>query len=93
MNYKQVYELKPNIVNTTAGLLDSTQKDFGSSISVNDQNNLMAVTAPKDLNGSVYIYNRPSEATEYSLLQQIDEDAFYFDQNGCLLYTSDAADE
>ncbi len=82
LNYKQVYELKPNIVNTTAGLLDSTQKDFGSSISVNDQNNLMAVTAPKDLNGSVYIYNRPSEATEYSLLQQIDEDAFYFDQNG-----------
>ena len=82
LNYKQVYELKPNIVNTTAGLLDSTQKDFGSSISVNDQNNLMSITAPKDLNGSVYIYNRPSEATDYNLLQQIDEDAFYFDQNG-----------
>ena len=29
---KQVYELKPNIINTTAGLLDSTQKDFGSSV-------------------------------------------------------------
>ena len=42
----------------------------------------MAITAPKDLNGSVYIYNRPSEATDYNLLQQIDEDAFYFDQNG-----------
>ena len=82
LDYKQVYELKPNITNTTAGLLDSTEKDFGASISVADNNNLMAITAPKDLNGTVYIYNRPSDNVEPKLLQQIDEDSFYFDQNG-----------
>ena len=82
LDYKQVYELKPNITNTTAGLLDSTEKDFGSSISVTNDNNIIAITAPKDLNGTVYIYNRPSDNVEPKLLQQIDEDAFYFDQNG-----------
>ena len=82
LDYKQVFELKPNITNTTAGLLDSTQKDFGASVSVTDNNNLIAITAPKDLNGTVYIYNRPSDNVEPKLLQQIDEDSFFFDQNG-----------
>ena len=80
--YKQVYELKPNILNTTAGLLDSTDKDFGSSISTTDNNNTLAVTAPKDLNGSVYIFTRPSDNVDFGLLQQIDDQAFYYDQNG-----------
>ena len=79
---KQVYELKPNIINTTAGLLDSTQKDFGSSVSVTENNNTVAITAPKDLNGSVYIFTRPSDNTEVGLLQQIDEQAFLYDSNG-----------
>ena len=79
---KQVYELKPNILNTTAGLLDSTQKDFGSSVSVSQDNNTVAITAPKDLNGSVYVFTRPSDNTELGLLQQIDEQAFLYDSNG-----------
>lgn len=79
---KQVYELKPNIVNTTAGLLDSTEKDFGSAFSVSKNNNRIAITAPKDLNGSVYIYQRPSANTEFGFLQQIDEQLFLFDSNG-----------
>ena len=80
--YKQVYELKPNILNTTAGLLDSTEKDFGNSISTTDNNNTLAITAPKDLNGSVYVFQRPSDNVEFGLLQQIDDQAFYYDQNG-----------
>lgn len=79
---KQVFELKPNIVNSTAGLLDSTEKDFGSSISVTTDNNFMSVTAPKDLNGSVYVYTRPSDNAEFGLLQQIDEQPDYYDSNG-----------
>ena len=69
-------------MNTTAGLLDSTQKDFGSSVSVSQDNNTVAITAPKDLNGSVYVYKGPSDNTELGLLQQIDEQAFPYDSNG-----------
>ena len=45
---KQVYELKPDIINKSAGIIDSTEKDFGASVSVADNNNLIAITAPKD---------------------------------------------
>ena len=79
---KQVYELKPDIKNTLAGLLDSTQKDFGQNFDISDNNNYIAVSAPKDLNGSVYVFKRPSDNTEFSYLQQIDEQAFLFEQNG-----------
>ena len=79
---KQVFELKPNIINTAAGLLDSTEKDFGSAFSVTKNNNRIAITAPKDLNGSVYVYQRPSDNTEFGFLQQIDEQLFLFDSNG-----------
>ena len=79
---KQVYELKEDIINKSAGIIDSTEKDFGSSVSVADNNNLIAITAPKDLNGSVYIFNRPSDNVEPSLLQQIDEAVNLFDTNG-----------
>ena len=80
---KQVYELKPTIKNTTAGLLDSTDKDFGSSITTSANNNTLAVTAPKNLNGSVFVYTRPSDNAEFGLLQDIYEqgDALY-DING-----------
>ena len=43
LDYKQVYEPKPNITNTTAGLLDSTEKDFGPYISVTNDNNVIAI--------------------------------------------------
>ena len=79
---KEVFEQKSNIINTSAGLLDSTEKDFGSAFSVTSNNNRIAITAPKDLNGSVYIYQRPSDNTDYGFLQQIDEQAFLFDSNG-----------
>jgi hypothetical protein len=79
---RQVFELKPNIINTAAGLLDSTEKDFGSAFSVSKNNNRIAITAPKDLNGSVYVYQRPSDNTEFGFLQQIDEQLFLFDSNG-----------
>ena len=83
MKSKQVYELKPTIKNTTAGLLDSTDKDFGSSITTSANNNTLAVTAPKNLNGSVFVYTRPSDNAEFGLLQDIYEqgDALY-DING-----------
>ena len=79
---KQVYELKPDILNTTAGLLDSTEKDFGSDISVTENNNTIAISAPKDLNGSVYVFVRPSDNTEFGFSQQLDEFTGYFDANG-----------
>ena len=79
---KQVFELKTNITNTSAGLLDSTEKDFGTAFSVNNNNTRIAITAPKDLNGSVYVYQRPSDNTDYGFLQQIDEQLFLFDSNG-----------
>ena len=79
---KQVYEVKSDILNTTAGLLDSTEKDFGSNISVTDNNNLIAISAPKDLNGSVYTFYRPSDNTDFGLLQQIDDVFGFFDING-----------
>ena len=79
---KQVFELKPNIVNTNAGLLDSTEKDFGNAFSVSKDNNRIAISAPKDLNGSVYVYQRPSDNTDFGFLQQIDEQLFLFDSNG-----------
>ncbi len=78
----QVFELKPDIKNTLAGLFDSTQKDFGSNISVSNDNNLIAISAPKDLNGSVYIYQRPSDNTDFGYLQQIDEQTLISDQQG-----------
>ena len=79
---KQVYELKEDIINKSAGIIDSTEKDFGASVSVSDNNNLIAITAPKDLNGSVYVFNRPSDNVEPNLLQQIDEATNLFDTNG-----------
>ena len=79
---KEVFELKPNIINTSAGLLDSTEKDFGSAFSVSSNNNRIAITAPKDLNGSVYVFQRPSDNTDFGFLQQIDEQLFLFDSNG-----------
>ena len=79
---KQVYELKPDILNTTAGLLDSTEKDFGSDVAVNDSNTTIVVSAPKDLNGSVYVFTRPSSNTEYGYNQQIDSFIGLFDING-----------
>ena len=79
---KQVFELKSDIKNTLAGLLDSTQKDFGQDFAVSDNNNLIAISAPKDLNGSVYVFSRPSDNTDFGYLQQIDEQAFLYDQNG-----------
>ena len=82
LSNNKIFELKPNIVNTAAGLLDSTEKDFGTAFSVTSDNNRIAITAPKDLNGSVYVYQRPSDNTEYGFLQQIDEQAFLFDSNG-----------
>ena len=82
LDYKQVYELKPNITNTTAGLLDSTEKDFGSSISVTNDNNVIAITLPKDLNGTVYIYNRPSDNVESSCYNKLTRMLFTLIQNG-----------
>ena len=79
---KQVYELKPDIKNVTAGLLDSTDKDFGSDISVSTNNNTIAISAPKDLNGSVYVFARPSDNTDFGLRQQIDEFTGLFDSGG-----------
>ena len=79
---KQVFELKPEIVNKTAGIFDSTEKDFGASLSVSDNNNLMTITAPKDLNGTVYVLTRPSDNTEFAQLQQIDETVNLYDSNG-----------
>ena len=79
---KQVFELKTDIKNTLAGLLDSTQKDFGADFAISDNNNTIAISAPKDLNGSVYIFARPSDNTDFGYLQQIDEQAFLYDQNG-----------
>ena len=79
---REIFELKPNIVNTAAGVLDSTEKDFGTAFSVTSNNNRIAITAPKDLNGSVYIYQRPSDNTDFGFLQQIDEQSFLFDSNG-----------
>lgn len=79
---KQVFELKTDIKNTLAGLLDSTQKDFGQDFDISDNNNTIAISAPKDLNGSVYIFARPSDNTDFGYLQQIDEQAFLYDQNG-----------
>ena len=82
LSNRQIFELKPNIVNTAAGLLDSTEKDFGTAFSVTSNNNRIAITAPKDLNGSVYIFQRPSDNNEFGFLQQIDEQLFLFDSNG-----------
>ena len=79
---QQVFELKPAIVNKTAGILDSTDKDFGSNISVTDDNNFMSITAPKDLNGTVYVFTRPSDNAEFGQLQQIDEFMGIYDSNG-----------
>ena len=82
LSNREVFELKPNIINTSAGILDSTEKDFGTAFSVTSNNNRIAITAPKDLNGSVYIFQRPSDNNEFGFLQQIDEQAFLFDSNG-----------
>ena len=82
LNNREIFELKPNITNTSAGLLDSTEKDFGTAFSVTSNNNRIAITAPKDLNGSVYIYQRPSDNTEFGFLQQIDEQTNLFNSNG-----------
>tara|TARA_Y200000002_G_scaffold136879_1_gene112844 strand:+ start:13385 stop:28348 length:14964 start_codon:yes stop_codon:yes gene_type:complete len=79
---KQVYELKPDIKNIGAGILDSTDKDFGSSVSVTSDNNLIAITAPKNLNGSVYIYGRPSDNAEFNQIQEIFEETVLYDSNG-----------
>ena len=79
---QQVFELKPNIVNQTAGIIDSTDKDFGSSVSTTEDNNFMTITAPKDLNGTVYVFTRPSDNAEFGQLQQIDEQIGLYDSNG-----------
>ena len=80
---KQVYELKSDIINTSLGLnFDSSEKDFGSAVSVTKNNNRIAITSPKDLNGSVYIFQRPSDNTDFGFLQQIDEQTLLFDSNG-----------
>ena len=80
---KQVFELKTNIIDTTPGInYDSTIKDFGNAVSVTKNNNRIAITAPKDLNGSVYIYQRPSDNTDFGFLQQIDEQTLLFNSGG-----------
>lgn len=79
---KQVYTQKTDVVNKLAGLLDSTQKDFGNALSVSADNTVLAVSAPKDLNGSVYMYNRPSDDTDFAYIQTINEFSNLFDSNG-----------
>ena len=79
---RQVYDLKADIKNPLAGILDSTEKDFGSKFTVSQDNNVIAVSAPKDLNGSVYVYNRPSDNTDFGYTQTITEFTQLYDSGG-----------
>lgn len=78
----QKFKFQPLIYNKGAGVVDSTQKDFGETLSITYDNNTLIATAPKDLNGSVYVFKRPSEGTEFSLIQQVDEYPGLYDTNG-----------
>ena len=79
---RQVYDLKSDIKNPLAGILDSTEKDFGAHFDISEDNNVIAVSAPKDLNGSIYVYNRPSDNTDFGYTQTITEFTQLYDSGG-----------
>jgi len=54
----------------TAPEIDS--RDFGSAVSVSDNNTTLAVGTPDKDNGKVYVYNRGSEASEFKLKQTLE---------------------
>ena len=58
------------VIRSTADL-DSTYHGFGHSVSVNQNNTVMAVGLPFKGNGEVHIYKRPSDSTNFVLDQEI----------------------
>ena len=48
---------------------DSSITNFAHSFAVDERNCLLAIGAPLDENGKVYVYRRPSESVNWELLQ------------------------
>ena len=65
----KVYD-EHQVIRSTADL-DSTYHGFGHSISVNENNTVMAVGLPFKGNGEVHIYKRASDSTNFVLVQEI----------------------
>lgn len=59
---KSAYTLSDQLYNAS-----NNQASYGSSIAVNDQNTLLAVGAPDDGDGKVYVYSRPTTSVPFGL--------------------------
>lgn len=62
-----VYQSHQEISNTK-----NTDTQFGKSISANNNNTLLAISAPTESEGKIYVYEKGTETGQYSLLQIID---------------------
>ena len=56
---------------------DSSITNFAESFSVDERNCLLAVGAPNDEDGKVYVYRRPSESVNWELLQVLEPITLY----------------